>query len=91
MNMRTFEFKEGTVIASVSEYQNFDMDAGTITDTGKFTACLIGGTAPGIKPTLVRDAKGKSEKIFASEEAAFKGSFQLAKAFGLHPVSKARK
>ena len=89
--MKTFKFKEGTVIASVSEEQEFDMEAGTIESTGRFTASLIGGTAPGIKPRAVKDAKGKSEKIFRSADAAFEAAFKLAVKLGYHPVAKAKK
>ena len=91
MELKTFKFKEGTVIAEVDKYVDFNMGAGTITETGKFTASLIGGTAPGIKPMLVKDAKKKSEKIFTSEEAAFKAAFQLAVDLGYHPASKVKK
>ena len=91
METKTFKFKEGTVIASVSEYVNFNQGAGNISETGKFTACLIGGTAPGIKPTMVKDAKKKSEKIFLSEEAAFEGAYKLALELGCHPVGNAEK
>ena len=84
---KTFEFKEGTVIASVSEEMEFDMGSKTITETGRFTACLIGGSAPGIKPTLVKDAKKKSERIFRSEAAAYEAAYQLAIELGYHPIS----
>jgi hypothetical protein len=84
---KTFEFKEGTVIASVSEEMEFDIQSKTITETGRFTACLIGGTAPGIKPTLVRDAKKKTPRIFRSEEAAYEAAYQLAIELGYHPIS----
>ena len=67
------------------------MKTRTITDTGRFTACLIGGTAPGIKTTRVMDAKGKSDKIFRSEEAAFKAAVELATKLGYRPHSKGKK
>ena len=91
MELKTFKFKEGTVIAEVDECVDFNMGAGKITETGKFTASLVGGTAPGIKPMLVRDAKKKSEKIFTSKEAAFKAAFQIAVGLSYHPASKAKK
>ena len=86
MNLKTFKFKEGTVIVEVSEWEQFDMQTKTITSTGKFTACLIGGTAPGIKPTLLRDGK-KEERIFRDQADAFKAAFDLARKLGYHPVS----
>src|SRR5688500_1828642 len=86
--MKTFKFKEGTVIASVSEEEEFDMQAGTIESTGRFTACLSGGTAPGIKPRAVKDAKGKEERIFRSADAAFEAAFKLAVKLGYHPIGK---
>jgi hypothetical protein len=86
MNVKTFNFKEGTVIASVSQETLFDPRAKTITDTGRFKACLIGGTVPGLKPTMVKDAKKKTERTFRSEEAAFKAAFKLAIELGFHPV-----
>ena len=87
MNTRTFDFNEGTVIAEVSQETLFDPRAGTITETGRFRACLIGGTAPGLKPTMVKDANKRTEKTFRSENAAFKAAFQLAIALGYHPTS----
>lgn len=87
MMCRTFEFNEGTVIASVSQETLYDADAGKITAAGRFKACLIGGTAPGIKPTMVKDAKKKSDQDFASEDAAFRAAFDLAIELGYHPIA----
>ena len=78
-------------MASVSEEEEFDMEAGTLESTGRFTACLIGGTAPGIEPRLVKDAKGKSQKIFRSADAAFEAAFKLAVKLGYHPIGKQKK
>jgi len=86
MDIKTFKFKEGTVIASVSEEQQFNLKTKTITDTGRFTACLIGGTAPGLKTTRVMDGKGKAERVFSSEEAAFEAAFEAAKKQGYTPT-----
>ena len=83
MNLKTFKFKEGTVIAEVDEIVEFDMKAKTITNTGKFTAALIGGTAPGIKPVTLRNTK-KEERIFRSEDVAFKAAFDHAVKLGYH-------
>ena len=91
MKLKTFKFKEGTVIAEVSQWEEFDMEAGTINETGKFTASLIGGTAPDIKPTAVKNARKTAERIFRSEEAAFKAAFDLAVKMGYRPASKTRK
>ena len=91
MAIQTFKFKEGTAIASVSQEVEFDMKTKIITDTGRFTACLIGGTAPGIKATRVKDAKGKSDRIFRSEEAAFKAAHQFAVKLGYHAIAKTKK
>ena len=85
MSLRTFEFKEGTIIASVSEEVEFDMAAGTITDTGRFTASLIGGTVPGIQVTRLMDPKRKDEKIFSSEESAFAAALEEAVKMGYQP------
>jgi hypothetical protein len=85
MSMRTFEFKEGTIIASVSQEVEFDMTAGTITDTGRFTATLIGGTVPGIQATRLMDPTKKDEKIFGSEEAAYAAAVEEAVKMGYHP------
>jgi hypothetical protein len=91
MKLKTFKFKEGTVIAEVSQGLEFDMKAGTITETGKFTATLVGGTAPDIKPTAVKNARKTAERIFRSEEAAFEAAFELAVKMGYRPTSKTRK
>ena len=88
MNHKTFKFKEGTIVASANEIVSFDMKRGTITETGKFTAALIGGTAPDIKPTAVMDAKQKAQRIFRSEEDAFDAAYRLARGLGYHPTSK---
>jgi len=97
MAIQTFKFKEGTVIVSVSQEVEFDMKAKIITDTRRFTACLIVRPAPGIKTTKVikttrvKDAKGKSDRIFRSEEAAFKAGYQLATKLGYHATTKTKR
>jgi hypothetical protein len=89
LNMRhkTFKFKEGTVIASVSQITSYDMSAGVIKDTGQFTAFLVGGTAPGIKPMQVKDVENGSQRIFHSEAEAYEAALQLAIDLGYHPVT----
>lgn len=89
--LKTYQFKEGTVIVEVSEEEEFDMEAETITETGRFTACIIGGTIPGLETAMVMDKKNKSEQIFPTAEAAYEGAYQLAIERGYHPILRSKK
>ena len=82
--LRSFNCKEGILIISVSEEIKLDLHARTITETGRFTSGLVGGTIPDFKVASVRDGQGDEERIFRSEQAALNAALDLAKRLGYH-------
>src|SRR5687768_15068237 len=85
MGLKTFSFAEGTVVVEVSQSWTFDPRTKGFDPTGQFMACLIGGNAPGIKPTLVTLRGKRAARIFKTEAAALEAAYECAVKMGYHP------
>src|SRR5688500_7942568 len=90
MRTKTFRFKEGTVIADTSQSVIYNATTGEFKETGKFTACLIGGTAWLRPAVLVAKPGSKRQQIFRSDQDALQGAYDHAVAMGFTPTSKPR-
>jgi hypothetical protein len=91
MHHKEFKFKEGTVIAEVSERISFTPTTGEIVDTGVFTAGLIGGTAWRRRPIAVTKPRSSKPQELHSSEEAFAAAQDLALSLGFTKLSRQQK